>query len=264
MKELETGMEPAVAPVPMNAERQPVVFIREGEVFASSRDVAAYFGKEHRSVLASIDNLLSQEPDLGLHNFMQTPYVEPSTGQTYRSYDLTRDGFTLLAMGFTGAKALKWKLKYIEAFNVMESELRSRPAVDPMKVLNDPAAMRGLLLTYTEKVMALEGQVAQQGERLTKLDRIEAADGSLCITDAAKMLKVRPKDLFARMQAEQWIYRRVGGSWIGYQSKVQAVYLEHTEHSTRDGDGNERVHIQCRVTPKGIIKLSEILNAPLH
>lgn len=93
--------------------RQPVVFAEDEEVFTNSRDVAAFFDKRHDNAMQTIANLIASEPKLGLLNFKETPYVEPSTGQTYRSYDMDRDGFTLLAMGFTGGKALKWKLRYI-------------------------------------------------------------------------------------------------------------------------------------------------------
>ena len=79
----------------------PVVFTRERTVLANSRDVAAFFGKQHGHVMRDIGNLIKSEPSLGLSNFGETPYVEPSNGQTYRSYNMDRDGFTLLAMGFT-------------------------------------------------------------------------------------------------------------------------------------------------------------------
>src|SRR5690606_24128551 len=110
--------------LPHEAERNPIVFAKNGEVFAGSRDVAEYFGKEHRSVLASIDKLLTQDAELALHDFVQGVYLRPETGaQEHRCFEMTRDGFTLLAMGFTGAKALKWKKAYIRAFNVMEQQL---------------------------------------------------------------------------------------------------------------------------------------------
>lgn len=140
--------------LPHEAERNPIVFSKNGEVFASSRDVAEYFGKEHRSVLASIDKLLTQDAELGLHDFVQTPYVEPSTGQTYRSYEMTRDGFTLLAMGFTGAKALKWKKAYIRAFNVMEQQLRQPSVID----FSDPKVALGF-------IEHLSAQVKEKGRR---------------------------------------------------------------------------------------------------
>ncbi len=67
---------------------------------ADSRDVAAYFGKNHFHVLRDIDNLLIELGEGGLSNFGETPYVDPQNGQTYRRFDMDRDGFTLLAMGF--------------------------------------------------------------------------------------------------------------------------------------------------------------------
>ncbi len=110
-----------------DAERNPVIVAKDGEAFTNSRDVAAFFDKDHNHVLRDIDILISAEPDLGLSRFGQTPWQRiRRTARAYRSYAMTRDGFTLLATGFTGPKALKWKLRYIEAFNAMEAELRGR------------------------------------------------------------------------------------------------------------------------------------------
>lgn len=71
-----------------------------------SRDVADYFGKARADVMRAIDNLIQQ----GVCNFAETPWMQPQNGQTYRSFDMDRDGFALLAMGFTGTEALKFKL----------------------------------------------------------------------------------------------------------------------------------------------------------
>lgn len=92
----------------------------------TSRKVAEVFGKEHKNVLQSIENLISQMgvAENSAHLFIKTEYVHEQNKQKYSEYLLTRDGFSLLAMGFTGEKALKWKLDYIKAFNAMESELK--------------------------------------------------------------------------------------------------------------------------------------------
>lgn len=105
-----------------HTEMTPSVFIKDGGVYANSRDVAAYFGKNHRDVTRVVDELIEQ----GVRNFTHTPYVHPQNGEVYRSYDMDRDGFTLLAMSFTGPKALKFKLAYIAQFNAMEEELRQQ------------------------------------------------------------------------------------------------------------------------------------------
>ena len=67
--------------VSIDTTRQPVVHAKDGEVFASSRDVAALFGKEHRNVMRDIDNRLAQEAKLGLLNFEQGYYTLVSTGE---------------------------------------------------------------------------------------------------------------------------------------------------------------------------------------
>ena len=100
---------------------------QDGQLTVSSREVAQNFEKEHRVVLKAIDDLIAE---MGVAQnyadlFIPTEYQHEQNRQTYREYLLTRDGFTLLAMGFTGSKALEWKLKYIEAFNKMESEIRT-------------------------------------------------------------------------------------------------------------------------------------------
>jgi Rha family phage regulatory protein len=104
--------------------------VKDGAVFASSRDVAAFFEKRHDNVLRDIEVLIFNTPDRAL-NFEETVVERqnPSGGVPIRSraFDLTRDGFIMLAMGFTGARAEYWKWKFIDAFNAMEAELRSRP-----------------------------------------------------------------------------------------------------------------------------------------
>lgn len=97
-----------------------------GRILVSSREVAEKFEKRHDAVLRDIDNLISNSDSTKLWSemFIETTYVN-SRGKTYRCFDMNRDGFSLLAMGFTGKKALEWKLKFIEAFNQMEEKLKS-------------------------------------------------------------------------------------------------------------------------------------------
>lgn len=94
---------------------------KEEILTANSRDVAEHFEKQHKDVLESIRNLTA-ENSATKSMFIETSFE--SRGKFYPQYELTRDGFSLLVMGFTGAKALEWKLKYIEAFNEMERELK--------------------------------------------------------------------------------------------------------------------------------------------
>ncbi|WP_024348457.1 Rha family transcriptional regulator [Lacrimispora indolis] len=97
---------------------------KDGMVTASSLEVAKKFGKRHDSILRDIDNLIKTDSTiLWSEMFIETTYK--SRGKDYRRFDMTRDGFSLLAMGFTGSKAIQWKIKYINAFNTMEEKLKS-------------------------------------------------------------------------------------------------------------------------------------------
>jgi len=89
-------------------------------------------------------------------------------------------------------------------------------------------------------------------------DRIATTDGGMCITNAAKDLQMRPKDLFAWLQVNRWIYRRPGGgNWIAYQEKLQTGYLEHKVTTVSRSDGSEKTVEQVLVTPKGLAKLAK-------
>ena len=125
-------------------------------------------------------------------------------------------------------------------------------------MLESPAAMRGLLLTYTEKVLALEGEVEEMRPQVQALERIALSEGSLCITDAAKTLQVQPKALFSFLREHHWIYTRQGdNSYIAYQGKLQAGYLEHKTMVVSRSDGSEKTTTQVRVTPKGLTRLAK-------
>ena len=101
----------------------PTISLVNGIPTVTSLDVAEKFGKHHRSVLGAIRRILNDLPEeFGRHIFVQSSYTNEQ-GKEQPCYHLTRDGFSLLAMGFTGKKALAWKVKYIEAFNAMEREL---------------------------------------------------------------------------------------------------------------------------------------------
>lgn len=99
-----------------------VMMIRKVETsIVTSLDIAETFGKEHKRVLQDIRELECSE-DFGRHNFVQSSYVN-CQNKKQPMYYVTRDGFTLLAMGYTGEKAMKFKEGYIRQFNAMEKLL---------------------------------------------------------------------------------------------------------------------------------------------
>ncbi len=88
----------------------------------SSLQVADDFGKNHKDVLKAIESIKAQNCAV-TPMFIESSY-QAGTGKNYKCYDITRDGFSLLVMGFTGKEALDWKLRYIDAFNRMEQTIQ--------------------------------------------------------------------------------------------------------------------------------------------
>lgn len=102
---------------------QHLVMVSNDQVVTTSLQVAEYFDKRHADVLRQINNLISLNAKL--RSGYESVTYEDSNGKKQPMYLMNRDGFTLLAMGFTGKKAMQFKIAYINAFNEMEDILRS-------------------------------------------------------------------------------------------------------------------------------------------
>ncbi|MDC9615591.1 phage antirepressor KilAC domain-containing protein [Xenorhabdus khoisanae] len=191
--------------------------------------------------------------------------LEKQTGQICLVSSEGKSGGTfaheLLAVEYAGWISPKFRLQVNQTFIDYRSG-KLVPVVDPMQMLNDPAAMRGILLTYTEKVIALEEKMEEMKPDVDAFERIaKKSTGSMCVTDAAKHLQIKPKTLFDTLSSTKWIYRRLGKkSWVGYQDKLQQGLLEHKITVVAKDDGTERVCEQVLVTAKGISKLAKLLS----
>lgn len=109
-----------------------LVIMHDKQAVTSSLQVAETFGKRHDNVIQTIVGLLKNKETHPM--FAEGTYTNEQNGQQYPMYYMNRDGFSLLAMGFTGKKAMQFKLQYIEAFNSMEVTLKKVPAkkLDPV------------------------------------------------------------------------------------------------------------------------------------
>lgn len=96
----------------------------EEQILTTSLKVADKFEKQHKDVLESIRGIRDAMSTAEFSALFKETNYKASNGKNNPMYEMNRDGFSLLAMGFTGEKALKWKLDYINAFNIMESELK--------------------------------------------------------------------------------------------------------------------------------------------
>lgn len=142
--------------------------VKGNQVMTTSLDVANFFNKKHKNVLRAIQGLECSQEFGGL-NFEPAEYTD-TKGEKRPMYKMTRDGFTMLAFGFTGTEAIRFREAYISAFNRMEAELRGHtPHPAPQTDLN-------LLLTLTESTSRMFDLMGKTLERLDeRLERLEQA-----------------------------------------------------------------------------------------
>ncbi|NPD67278.1 phage repressor protein/antirepressor Ant [Lichenicola cladoniae] len=120
-----------------------------------------------------------------------------------------------------------------------------------------------LAADQAEQIEAQRAQLAIAEPKAQALDRLDGAEGSMCITAAAKVLKVGPRELQAYLRQHGWTYRRPGGSAVlGYQAKIAAGMLEHKVTKLERPDRPEKIVEQVLVTAKGLSRLAQLLVAP--
>ena len=118
----------------------PVVSVVNNHVTALSTDVAKFFGKEHFNVVRDIENLLKNLPISRAFNFEASMVqiasnLKNAPAKLIKAYRMTRDGFTLLVMGWTGKEALQYKLLWLDKFNEMERQLYHCPTLNQLETL---------------------------------------------------------------------------------------------------------------------------------
>lgn len=157
-------------------ENNELVFKGENsQAQTNSLLVAEKFGKEHGDVLKAIDALMSKMSDNQCKGYFDDTSIEvsqPNGGVRYsRVVVMNRDGFTLLVMGFTGKKALQFKLDYIAAFNAMENELRKPKQM----TLSEQLLMQAQFNVEQEK------RISAVEQRLDNMDKEREENGRLLL-----------------------------------------------------------------------------------
>lgn len=155
-------------------ENNELVFKGENsQALTNSLLVAEKFGKTHDNVLKAIRNIIggcvikNNETPM----FVETTYFNQQNRQDYPMFVMNRDGFTLLAMGFTGKKALQFKLDYIAAFNAMENELRNPKPLSQLEILQGSV---NALIEHDKRLKAVE-------QRLDNMDKEREENGRLLL-----------------------------------------------------------------------------------
>lgn len=181
-----TDIIPNVILNPVNGKKIPTV---------SSLQVAEIFGKRHDHVLRDIRQVLTQVPEIFIKsNFgvFEYPVRRGFGTEMVKAYLLSKDGFTLLTMGYTGEKAMKFKVAYIDCFNEMEAQLANRVPDDPTSLglpdfRNPVEAAKAWALAIEEK-QEVEGRLAIAEPKAAVYDEV-VAPNVLTLTDFCRRLE---------------------------------------------------------------------------
>lgn len=244
----------------MNFELTTTAPEREGDTLTmTSREIADLVGARHNDLIATIERQIDGGVLRVSRETRRPLKMGEKGGRPTMVYDLGKRDTLIVVSGYDDALRAKVIDRWIE----LETKIVAAPAIqfDP----TDPQVLLQVFGALQSKVQEQQAVIAAQAEDVDRVRRLEATSGAMCITDAAKTLKVRRIELTSRMQGWRWIYKRAGNaSWLSYQDKIQAGLMEHRDHIYMDADGNERVATRALITGRGLAKLAGLLNKPLH
>ena len=230
-----------------------LVIMKDQQAVTSSLQVAEKFEKSHKHVLEAIDNLKEGVAENWADLFYEDTYIHPQNRQPYRMIYMNRDGFTLLAMGFTGKKALKFKMQYIEAFNNMENELEQGYPTKNVGGYQVPSNYRGALLLAAD----LQEQVEIMKPKAIFADSVSTSHTTILVGDLAKILKgnginIGARRLFQWMRDNGYLIKRKGADYNSpTQESMNLGLFKIKESSHVNGDGVTVVTKTPKVTGKG-------------
>lgn len=231
-----------------------LVQIEDNQVVVSSRDIAKHFGKQHKDVLESVRNILVAE-NSATKFFMESEHEY--RGQKFPMYYMNRDGFSLLVMGFTGKKALEWKIKYIEAFNAMEQQLAAAQQNKELELPKDyPSALRALA-TQCEVNLKLVEENKILAPKAEFYDAVADSESLTSMGDVAKILaRGIGRNKLYKILRENNVLQKDN---IPYQRFVDADYFKVIETNFM-ANGNSVVVKTTYVKQRGIDYIRKLLD----
>lgn len=220
--------------------------VKDERVVVSSRDVARVFEKNHRDVLRGIRELGCTE-DFRLRNFAPSPYLNEQN-KAQPEYLITRDGFMLLVMGYTGEKAMRFKEAYIREFNRMEEELRNRAAVSAPKTLKDALLLAAKL---EEERETLEARNKAMRPKAEFYDAVAGSATAIDIGRVAKTLNFKDigrNNLFSFLR-EAGIFMHDN---TPYQEYIDRGYFRLIEQRYQAPDGETHISLKTVAYQTGV------------
>lgn len=221
-----------------------LVIMKDQQAVTSSLQVAETFDKEHSKVMRAIEGIAKNGDTHQM--FLKSSHINDQNGQSYPMYYMNRDGFTLLAMGFTGKKALKFKMQYIEAFNKMEDQIKT----GGFKVPSTMAEALRLAADQQERLELMK-------PKAIFADSVATSHTTILVGDLAKIIKGNGVDtgarrLFQWMRDNGYLIKRKGADYNSPTQKSMEMGLFKIKESSHvNSDGVTVVTKTPKVTGKG-------------
>lgn len=217
-----------------------LVIMHNKQAVTTSLRVAEVFGKDHKNVIQSIENLAAEKSAAKF--FAESTY--DNRGKQYPMYYMNRDGFTLLAMGFTGKKALQFKISYINAFNSMETQIKTGYVIPG---------------SYAEALKLAASQAEQIEDMKPKAlfaDAVATSHTSILIGDLAKLIRQNGVDigqnrLFAWLREHGYLIGSGDRRNMPTQRAMDLGLFDIKERTFQNPDGSVRITKTPKVTGKG-------------
>ena len=224
-----------------------LVIMHNKQAMTTSLRVAEVFGKDHKNVIQSIENLAAEKSAAKF--FAEATYY--NRGKQYPMYYMNRDGFTLLAMGFTGKKALQFKIKYIQAFNSMETQIRTGYAIP-----GSYAEALKLAANQAEKIEQQKQTIAIQAPKALFADAVATSHTSILIGDLAKLIRQNGVDigqnrLFGWLRDHGYLISKGDRRNMPTQRAMDLELFDIKERTFQNPDGSVRITKTTKVTGKG-------------
>lgn len=220
------------------------------QALTNSLLVAEKFGKKHYHVIDSIRNLLNSHEKSGQYFVLDT-YVDNS-GKYNPMYVMNRDGFTLLVMGFTGEKALQFKIDYIEAFNKMEQTIKSGNYLVPHSF--SEALM--LAAKQQEQIEEQQKKIKQDAPKVLFADAVATSQRSCLVSELAKIIQQNGVNI-GQNRLFQWLrdngYLCAKGQYYNQptQRAMEMGLFEIKQTTINKPDGSILVTTTTKVSGKG-------------
>jgi anti-repressor protein len=183
-----------------------------------------------------------RKPNFGLSYYYNDKSSNPD--KKYKKYEITKDGFTFLVMGYTGKKAAKFKEDYIAKFNSMERALISLASPPLLPDFNDPVAAARTWADAKEAELKAKQNLLEAQPKIEFYDQVGDSSGNLALNETSKILGTGRTRLSNRLK-ELGIFLK--DRPIPYQNYIERGYFE-----VKTTTANEHIQKQTFVTPKGL------------